>query len=419
MTNASTAGARPSARQQRRITWKAGALLAWLVLAGWVGIAGLSAAYRTPSLLRIAEFSAIYERAGFSDEFMMTALLVVPLAGSILVAAFIAFRRPADRAALLMAGGLVALYLFGSGAPIAAEPGWLRLIGGSAAIMLTSVFLATFPTGSFIPRWSVIAPAIAAGMSIARPDTAADIRQLLTDPDAFAASERVFLSGAVGIVVGVAAAAQVVRYRRYSDTTERLQSRWVLAGAFGILLPPAVLLSAEAMGGFGAVTAGSLVAVSAVGSYLLPVAVAIAGFRHGLYAIDRIISRTVTYASVAVIVSLVYALPVVVLPSLLGTGNDVIVAGATLGAAAAFNPVRRRIRTIVERRFNRARYDAERELVRMSDRLRAQTSVVGVSEVVAVTIANTLEPHGSAIWIRDHPVSAHRSSRSRNTSVAQ
>lgn len=133
----------------------------------------------------------------------------------------------------------------------------------------------------------------------------------------------------------------------------------------------------------------------------VPIAIALSILKYRLYEIDRIVSRTVSYALVAAVVGLVYAAPVVLLPRTLGGSTDLVVAGATLAAAAAFNPARRRIQRAVERRFDRSRYDAGREVEAFATRLRAGATLDTVRSDVDAVLRSTLGPHSSALWIRE------------------
>ncbi|MEX1310222.1 MAG: hypothetical protein AB1Z65_07385, partial [Candidatus Sulfomarinibacteraceae bacterium] len=114
-----------------------------------------------------------------------------------------------------------------------------------------------------------------------------------------------------------------------------------------------------ALGRGNPLLAGVLAALSSVGSYLLPATLLIAVFRYHLYDIDAVISRTVTYSLVAIVVTVTFVLPILVLGSILGESSDLVVAASTLLAAAVFAPARRRIQRAVKRRFNRTSYDAE------------------------------------------------------------
>ena len=141
-----------------------------------------------------------------------------------------------------------------------------------------------------------------------------------------------------------------------------------------------------------------------VGWYGLPTAFAYAVVRQGLYGVDRLVRRTVSYAGVAVVVATVYVVPVLVLPRLLGESNDLVVAASTLAAAAVFNPVRRRIQGIVDRRFDRARYDTEREVDLFTGRLRDEVNLVVVVDDLRSVLGRTLAPSSTALWLRapDH-----------------
>jgi hypothetical protein len=106
---------------------------------------------------------------------------------------------------------------------------------------------------------------------------------------------------------------------------------------------------------------------------------------------------------VAVVVVGIYALPVLVLPRLLGESSDVVVAASTLAAAAVFNPARRRIQWAVDRRFNRARFDAERELDVFSTRIGADMNLDAIRMSTGDVVARTLSPSSIGLWTRDSP----------------
>ncbi len=133
----------------------------------------------------------------------------------------------------------------------------------------------------------------------------------------------------------------------------------------------------------------------------VPVAIAVAILRYRLFEIDRIVSRTVTYLLVGIVLAGVYAIPVVTLPRLLGQSNDLVIAGSTLAAAAVFNPARRRIQRIVDHRFNRGRFDADREVEILTTSLGSTVSVEAVADTLNGVIARTVQPGQVALWIRD------------------
>jgi hypothetical protein len=112
------------------------------------------------------------------------------------------------------------------------------------------------------------------------------------------------------------------------------------------------------------------IAITMAGFVLLPIAIGVAVLRYRLFEIDRLLSRTVTYAAVVAMLVGVYATGVLVLGGLFQRESDLSVAVSTLAVAALFLPLRRRVRRVVDRRFNRSRYDAERELDRFAGRLR-------------------------------------------------
>jgi hypothetical protein len=136
---------------------------------------------------------------------------------------------------------------------------------------------------------------------------------------------------------------------------------------------------------------------------MVPVAIAVAVLRYRLYEIDRLISRTVAYALVTVVLSTVYVTGVIVLTPVLasvGGGSELAVAASTLAAAAAFGPVRGRVQDGVDRRFNRARYDAERTLAAFAGRLRDEVDLGELRADLVGVVDGVMQPASASLWLR-------------------
>jgi peptidoglycan/LPS O-acetylase OafA/YrhL len=185
----------------------------------------------------------------------------------------------------------------------------------------------------------------------------------------------------------------VVRFRR-SRGDERLQLKWfTFAGA---LLPLALLgdLLPDAVNSV----------LFAVAIALLPVAAGIAILRYRLSDIDRLINRTLVYGLVTVLLGGVYAGLVLVGGQLFGglggRPPSWAVAGATLAVAALFQPARRRVQGLVDRRFNRARYDAARTVEAFAARLRDQVDLDTLSAELLGVVDHTVQPASASLWLR-------------------
>ena len=157
----------------------------------------------------------------------------------------------------------------------------------------------------------------------------------------------------------------------------------------------------------GAVAAASLILAAAVGAAgllaglaALPVGIGVGILRYRLYDIDHIISRTLAYALVTGVLAGVYAGLVLLATKVLTVHTPVAVAVATLAAAALFNPLRRRVQNIVDRRFNRARYDADRIIAGFAARLKDAVDLDAVRADLAGSVQQTLEPAHISVWIR-------------------
>jgi hypothetical protein len=153
--------------------------------------------------------------------------------------------------------------------------------------------------------------------------------------------------------------------------------------------------------GGGAVILASLV-LAALGAMvaLLPLATGAAILRYRLYDLDRIVSRTVAYGLLTVLLGLGYAAMVLGLGRLLGSDSSLVVAAATLAVAAVFQPARRRIQRAVDRRFNRRRYDAARTVQAFSTRLRDQVDLTTLTGELLAVVDQTMQPTRSSLWLR-------------------
>jgi hypothetical protein len=154
----------------------------------------------------------------------------------------------------------------------------------------------------------------------------------------------------------------------------------------------------------GGPVSGNSLAVYVFTGAVVPVAIGVAILRYRLFDIDRIVSRTIAYGIVTAILAGVFGSIIVVLSTALSTyaqGQTIAVAASTLAAFAIFQPLLRRVRRNVDRRFDRARYDAEQTVARFSDRLRDDIDLGGLSSDLDATIRDAISPRSVAIWLRE------------------
>jgi hypothetical protein len=209
---------------------------------------------------------------------------------------------------------------------------------------------------------------------------------------------------APGLALYVAAwvtfiARQVVSWRT-ADGNRRQQLKWLMAGATVAV----VSLAGSLIGGIVAPNAPAVLRVDvgpAIGVLIaaLPVGMGVAILRYRLYDIDRIISRTLAYAVITALLAGLYAGLVLLATEVLDLTSQVAVAAATLAAAALFNPLRRRVQHRVDRRFNRARYDADNTVAAFAARLQDATDPDAVRSDLMSTVHHALEPAHVTLWI--------------------
>jgi hypothetical protein len=390
---------------RKRSTWVAWAMLA-IFGAGILFIAALA----------VPNKSVAQDPAGVLYLLDFTAFMVV---GAVIVA-----RRPDNAMGwLFAAAGLLALtlrlaneytqyaYVTRPGAlPGAVVAAWVGGWGAFPLFGLTFTFtLLLFPTGRLLsPRWRPIA--WLAGMDLAAITVLAALQPTLAVGQGGRAianpigirglphPERGALGAVLTGVFTVAAlagcASLVLRFRR-ARGEERQQLKWftyaaalmVLSWVVGALLLPAA----------GDLTAGITIA-------LLPVAAGIAILRYRLYDIDRLINRTLVYGLLTALLAGVYASVVLILGQLFGGIGDKppswTVAGATLAVAALFQPTRRRIQAVVDRRFNRRKFDAARTVEAFSVRLRDEVDLDALTAELLAVVDQTIQPTRASLWLR-------------------
>ncbi|HUO46640.1 MAG TPA: hypothetical protein VM470_07400 [Acidimicrobiia bacterium] len=198
----------------------------------------------------------------------------------------------------------------------------------------------------------------------------------------------------------LASAASLVFRYRHARGDERQQLKWVALSVVFVaagLVGPALW---ELVNGADQVSNDLENTIVSISLALVPVAIGIAILRYRLYDIDRVVSRTVSYVLVTAILLAFYTALVFVLTDLVPVEGDLAVVGATLGVAALFNPVRLRTQAVVDRRFNRSRYDSQRIIEEFSRRLPSQVDLSELTREVRAVVGSTMQPTCIAVWLR-------------------
>ncbi|MDX1658324.1 MAG: hypothetical protein R3343_05850 [Nitriliruptorales bacterium] len=350
----------------------------------------------------------------------------------------IAVRKPEGRAMgwLMVAIGVSGIVLdtgYSYAELWAADPD--RWVGGDWATVTSDVmgqvnsilmflFLPVlFPTGRPAGRrWSIVLRA-AVGLAVISclgilfaPDNYLDQDELAVGAnplgllDGDVVTPIIAVSSIALLVLAVAAIVGFIRRFLGASGLARLQMKWLALGLGATLAGFILILTVS---GLSMLTGGRLDvpepvidALFGLSVMCVPVGAGIAVTRYRLYEIDRVVSRSATYATVVVVLAAIYV------GAVLGLGavgqaafgdesNDLTVALSTLLVAAAFQPVRARVRGVIDRRFNRRRYDAGQEVERFGGRLRDSLALEDVvSETVGVA-GRTVQPVGASLWLRE------------------
>jgi hypothetical protein len=369
-------------------------------------------------------FDLLNRRAGRPDLAVLAPFAIPPTVAALVagvVGAVLASRRSRHPVGWLLlamgvnmciSGASVGYILYG----LVVRPGALpaanvvaRIYPVTIAVVLAAVgfILLLTPTGSPpSPRWrrwarvSAVAVAVALVAALVAPGSLDPLAQFVSgplDPQVYGGALRVTnqLALLAGLLTILAGAASLVARFRSARGVERQQLQWVaLAAALtGLsMLAAAILIAA------GEVNLAAWASV--VGVLFLPLATGAAILRYRLYDLDRIISRTLAYGLLTLLLGAGYAAVALVLGQLAGRESSLAVAGATLSVAALFQPLRRRIQAAVDRRFNRRRHDAARILDGFSARLRDQVDLDTLTAEVLAVVDQTMQPTQAWLWLR-------------------
>jgi hypothetical protein len=304
--------------------------------------------------------------------------------GSLPAARYLAVYSPAVFMAGLACAGFV-LLLTPSGSlpsPSRRWRWWARALGAAPAAFLLTVALLREPLD---PTYESVANPLGlpGGLPVEVPLFAVNL-----------------LAGAVVLLtVPVACASLVVRFRR-ARGLERQQLRWLAFAAGLASVGAALVLAGTSLPTSPSLTLALITWGGGVCLILLPLAIGAAVLRYRLYDLDRIISRTLAYGLLTILLGGGYAGIVLGLGQLLGQDSSLVVAGATLAVAAVFQPARRRVQAAVDRRFNRRRYDAAQTIAAFSTRLRQQVDLDTLSAELLAVVDQTMQPASASLWLR-------------------
>lgn len=398
---------------------RAAARLAWSL---WTLCAALDVAFL---VLVTLDFSAPVAAPLLFESRASDAVFFLPLLAFPTVGALVASRRPENLVGWLFLGAGLVLAVAGFVFELAvhaliAAPGslpgeslaWLSLWLYIPGFFLGVLLLLLFPNGRLLsPGWRTVGWLALGGLVVVcvgvalRPGPLDDPFELVENPYGiqsatgalnalFVTGWTLFLASSIGAAISL-----VVRFRR-ARGEERTQLKWItMAGAV-----VAVTLIGEAATLGRSETAVAITQVMIVIALTgIPVATGLAILKHRLYDIDLIIRRTLVYGVLSVFLAGLYFGVVLALQQVFSGfagGSDLSIAVSTLAVAALFRPVRRRVQALVDRRFYRRRYDAERTLEAFSARLREEIELEALSAELRAIVAETMQPASISLWLR-------------------
>jgi hypothetical protein len=402
----------------------------WVRAAAWP-LAGLTACALVPALVLAAlNASRLGTVRTGSDVLLAIAVGVGVATGQLIIS-----RRPGNAIGWLL--GLIELSLAASmftdqyalyglatapgSLPAARTAGWAAGVLATVTVLLLAFLILLFPDGRLPSRrWRPVLWALAvvtlgwvAGQFQAGTTVTGGITDALSAAGITYRFHGIFphqgwlsSTGRAGFVLGVAAGVLVVASvfvrRRGASAERRKQLAWLgYIGLMTVIWAAALVVASVAApgawnGSLGTLLWNFLVCTPVAG---VPLACAVAVLKYRLYEIDRIISRTLAYAIITGLLAGIYAGLVLLATQVFRVHTPVAVAASTLAAAALFSPVRRRVQRAVDRRFNRARYDADQTVAAFAARLKDAVDQDSVRDDLAGVVHQALEPAHVSVWI--------------------
>ncbi len=340
------------------------------------------------------------------------------------VGALVASRRPRNAIGWLLEGLAVMLvaqafaqryarysYIGHHALPAVRIAAWFGMWSFIPAIGCLGLVFMLFPTGRAVARWMRPVVALSVLLVVATPFLALPSlrdpgRLMLLAPSTAEVPHAGALNivGEIGInvLIGIGVVTMFVRWFR-SRGMERQQMKWFVLGAIVLLVAFAgTFVVATVLHNDDPVDTPVGAVLQMIGFMAVAITIGIAVLRYRLYDIDRIISRTVAYVLVTGVLAAVYVVLAIVPPSLAGHGGvpSWLIAVVTLVVAMLFRPVRRRVQDIVDRRFNRARYDAAQTIDALSSRLRDDIDIDTLQVEIRDVVARTMQPRHVSLWLR-------------------
>jgi hypothetical protein len=322
----------------------------------------------------------------------------------LVVSTLIAWRRSEDRMALFVALMLVMLGPIIATFAVPVSPSPWRAPNECLTLLFLALFVLVFllfPSGQFVPsftRWILVV-----FLAVQVPFTFFPVAPFMPNTPVSQPGWLVTL-GELAIVALV----QLYRYRRVSSPLQRQQTKWVV---FGLAVPITVdvigsvlYLMFPVLASPGSLYPLAFNVVSFLLPLFLPLAFGFAMLRYRLWDIDVLINRALVYGALTVILTAVYVGLVIGLQALLrgiiSQDNSVAIVISTLAIAALFQPLRRRIQRLIDRRFYRSKYDATKTVAAFSTTLRQEVDLDQLREQLLAVVQETMQPTHVSLWLR-------------------
>ena len=373
-----------------------------------ISTVGFARAFADPLLVALPPLTDLFVQFGWDFRVMIAIALLAPLLAAVVIVWIVFWRRSDDPTALIFTMAMLMLHTFSSRCLLTFEDDVLLRHATSVVFALGMVCLAAvcayFPNGVAAPRAIRWLPVAMLGLVAVFPDGARLVLALLEEDPGLTMRNVAFVFAWSGMFL-IGLGAQVHRFRHVSGSAQRQQTKWVMAplgltvSVFVVVLAIPVVIPAT-----GEYLGWALLAVIPLG-IAIPIGFGSAVLRYRLYDIDHVVSRTVSYLVVVIILGGVYATAVVgvgrAVAALGGVESQLVVAASVLVTVAAFRPVRVRVQRIVDRRFNRSGFRSRATVDVFLDELSNEFAVDRIQEGLTRTVAQAFEPSHAAVWLAE------------------